>query len=491
MARASLNTDQRAVPPPLKRVVRSGVVSAVDLFIRTVGQFAIMAILARLLDPRDFGVWALAAMFSIFANTAIQAGIGTAIIRQPHDDPGTETGLMVLACLSGIAAALLLAAFAPLLAVFFAQETLTGLVILAALSVALTSPAVVPMAILTRRMQFGRLALSSTVSVGTSGVCAIALAARGMGSEAFAWSAITAAAVQSTMVLAIGGWRPARPEPAAVAASLHFGKWMSASSMLEIAYSQGSAAVIGKFYSTADVGLFTRALALQQMGNAVIAGIFGRMAMPLFAANRDDRDRLHRGMELALRIIMLVNVPIMVGLSLVSDLAIEVIYGPKWLAAAPILSILALSGILFPLSLVNLQLLAAQGHSREFFRIEVLKKGIAITLMLSVAWLGTLAIAWSFLAASVIAIFFNSRKTADLADYPLGAQLRSISDLVFPLVAMTGGVLALRGILDLKPVIELFVLTVSGAGVYFVIGNVSKCASFAGFNGALMSAMHK
>ncbi|AKM10159.1 O-antigen/teichoic acid export membrane protein [Croceicoccus naphthovorans] len=460
-----------------------------DLLVRTGGQFVITVILARLLDPRDFGLWAMAMILSIMATTLIATGISTSLLRNHNSTAEEESTLMWLGCLASIVLAGAIYLLADPISSFFGQGSLSHLIALAACTVIIAAPSTVPTAILTRELRFGKMAIVSILSVMAGGVIGIGMARAGRGAEAFAGMAIAMALVQTTGLLIAARWWPRGFRLSAAREALHFGKWMSMSAGLEMAYTQGTTALLGRIYGAGDVGLFGRAYSLQQTVQTLISGLVGRMAMPVFAANGHDRDRMRRGMELALRLTMLINLPAMIGLALVADLIIDVLYGSKWASAAPLLSIIAIGGALFPLNLLNVQLLAATGHGRAFFRLELLKKTFGFTAIAIASQIGLLYMAGALTLASLFSVYANSRQTDALIGYPLVRQLRDLSDLLMPIFALVASVLLLRSFTTMQPVTELIACVILGAATYFAVGFIARATSFKNLESSVLTAL--
>jgi len=126
----------------------------------------------------------------------------------------------------------------------------------------------------------------------------------------------------------------------------------------------------------------------------------------------------------------------MLGLLITAESIIEVVYGEKWIPAVPILQILCLGGLLWPLHIINLNVLKAQGHSHLFFRLEILKKTIGTALLLGAAQYGAIGIAWSQVIFSLIAFFINAYYTRVYLDYGPFAQIWDIMPVVITSLGM-------------------------------------------------------
>lgn len=181
---------------------------------------------------------------------------------------------------------------------------------------------------------------------------------------------------------------------------------------------------------------------------------------------------------MAISVAMLINVPIMIGLMLLPDLVMVVLFGDKWLPAAPILAVLALSGLLYPLHSINLQVLLAQGGSRTFFHIEVAKKLIGIVCVGVGSVFGIYGLAWGQVVASFIALALNAGPARRSLGYGPFRQLWDLRGIFFCSLVMGAVVWTGMVMLTLSPLPKLCVLVLGGAVTYFVVGFSLKLGSF-------------
>jgi O-antigen/teichoic acid export membrane protein len=130
-------------------------------------------------------------------------------------------------------------------------------------------------------------------------------------------------------------------------------------------------------------------------------------------------------------------VPAILGLAATAQTLVPFLFGETWIPSVPVLQVLCLAGILYPLHQVNLTLLKALGHSSLSLRIEVFKKIILVSLLLLAVPMGLLAVAWSQVAAGLAAVLINALYTNRLVGYGLWQQLRDFSPSVAAAGAMS------------------------------------------------------
>lgn len=453
--------------------------SAIDLIGRQGVTMIVSILLARILTPADFGAVAIAAFFATFVIVVVQQGLSTSIIQR-HDSADVEVSSIFWwnVILSGALAGAVVALGQPA-ALYFRIPVLAPLMLAAAAQIVLTSFGAVHVSILAREMRFAALARAGVPATIVSGVVGVALALNGAGVWSLAAQLVSAAGLNSAALWLVCGWRPsATLRGQGMAEAARFARWVSLSGALEVLYSQGFALLAGKLYGPRDLGLYSRAASTQQWPNNVITGIILRVAMPLLAARRDDPDTLRHALLSANRMAMVISMPLLVGLALTADLVIPILFGPQWVKAAPVLTILALAGVLTPLHSNNLQVLLASGRSNVFFRVEVTKKLVGIVAVICGSYFGIIGLAWGQAAFAVLAWGINSWPSYAYFRCGLLRQLEELSGIIACTVLMATTVGLVRFASPNDAWLQILLSVISGGTVYLLGGLVLKVSAF-------------
>jgi O-antigen/teichoic acid export membrane protein len=223
-----------------------------------------------------------------------------------------------------------------------------------------------------------------------------------------------------------------------------FGSRLLASGLLNRVFQNLYHVVIGKLFAPAQLGYYTRAYSLQQLPSQTVGGIVGRVTFPLFAEIQEDPARVRNGFGKALRAVALVNFPLMIGLLACARPLVLTLLTDKWAPAIPYLQLLCVVGLLYPLSLINLNVLLAHGRSDLNFRLGVLKK-MLILLVLAVTWRwGIVAIIWGQIVIAGIAYWLNSYYGGATIGYAVREQVSDITPYLGAALLMGGVVSALN-----------------------------------------------
>jgi O-antigen/teichoic acid export membrane protein len=461
--------------------------SAVDVFMRQGVQFVVSVVLARLLAPEDFGVIAMLAMFIGVAGIFIDSGFSAALIQRRNTTLTEESTVFYFNLGMGAATALLLCAAAPWIAAFFKQPVLQYLSYAMAFNLFVGAFGGMHTTLLSREMNFRTLAKVGAVSSVAAGGLAVYMASQGYGVWSLAGHSVASGIIT---VLLLWRWHPWRPAWAFNFASLRsffrFGGYTMAATLTDVFSANLYLILIGKMYSVRDAGLYSRAQNTQQLPVTLMMGIINRVAFPTFASVAEDKARLVRGLRQAQALAMLVSLPVSVGVIILAEPLVLTLFGAQWQPCVPILQVLGLGGLLWPLHVLNLNILSAQGRADVFFWLTILKKIFTISLTVAASFYGIMAIAWAQVAISVFAYFANTHYTRILLGYSGWKQLGDLAVNFVAVIPMAIAVFLTNEMMQASHFIKLAVASIVGGGVYWLTCRLlcaellSECLNMAG-----------
>ncbi|OOG64081.1 hypothetical protein B0E46_09190 [Rhodanobacter sp. B04] len=398
--------------------------STLEILARYGVQFLVMVVLARLLTPGDFGLIAMLLVFTSIGTLLVDSGFGAALIQRQHTTVDDETTVFIFTLCIGIVTAGILVLTAPAIAAFFNQPKLVDLTRVMALVLPLGAFAAVPDALLTMRLNFKARARAEVVASLCSGAVAVILALRGFGVWSLAWQSIVSIGVRGLLLWVYSGWRPqGRYRGTSFRSLFGFGGYMLLTGLLNAAAGRLQSLWIGKLFDASTLGLYTIAQNTQQAPASLIDGILKRVGLPVFSTIAQDQAKLRSAFRTSLRMVMFLFFPCMVGIALVAKPLIELLYGTRWVPAAPILSILSLSAALWPIHVLNLAAIGAQGRSDLLLRVEVVKQLASIILITASAHWGPIAIAWAVFVSGFFGVAVNAYYSKKLLGYGALMQL--------------------------------------------------------------------
>ena len=151
-----------------------------------------------------------------------------------------------------------------------------------------------------------------------------------------------------------------------------FGSKLLASALIDVFFKNLYVLIIGRAFSTRELGFYTRAQQLQQLPVDNICMMTERVLFSSFASIQHDKEHLRRALRKTVMSLALIVFPAMVGLALVARPLVLVALTEKWAGCIPYLQWLCLAGAFYPAQLINLSALTAQGRSDLFLRLEII-----------------------------------------------------------------------------------------------------------------------
>lgn len=431
----------------------------VSLLVILVGGIA----LARLLTPRQFGLYAILTVAISLGVTLSDLGLGAALVQRRDLDPAATLGTTFTLNLA-LAAALALAigAAAPLVARRLgAGAELTGPLRCLALLIVLASLRMPVAVLLERRLAYLPLALAETADTIVFYSVAVAAALTGAGLWSFVLGALFARLANVAIVWAAA---PVRPRPAwrprELAPVLRFGLPFQGSALILLARDASMPAVVTAWSGVAAVGFLNWAatLAFQPLQLVTIAG---KVLFPALSRVQDDAARFARATERALNRIATALYPAALLLLAAADPVVRLVYGDAWAPAIPAVRLFCIAAVLGGTATVLVHALYALGHARLVFRLNLVWAALVWGLTLAlVPWLGFVgfALASALLGTTVGVVAHVVRRLA---------PVRILAAVRIPLAAGVASALLLWVLIDVW-VHGLVSLVVVGAGASLV-----------------------
>ena len=452
-------------------------------FFERIGQqgihFIISIILARLLLPEQFGLIAMLAIFIAIAQSFIHSGFGQALIQKQDATHIDECSIFYFNILVSFLATGLLCLAAPWIAGFYNQPLLVLLTYALSLNLIINAFGLVQTTLLTKHIDFKTQLKVSVIATVISGTIGIAMALNGFGVWSLVAQSLSSNLFRTALLWFFNTWRPSLVFSfVSLRGMFAFGSRLLASGLIDTVFQNIYLVVIGKFFSPMTLGFYSRAKHLQQLPVANISGVVSRVTFPVFASVQNDKPRLKRGVRKALTMLEMINFPLMVGLAIVAKPLVLVLLTEKWISCVPYLQLLCAVGMLYPLHVINLNVLTAQGRSDLFFRLEILKKIlIVIAIAVTYRW-GIIAMIYGQIATSCFAYLLNSYYTGKMLDYPITEQIQDLIPSLTLASIMGGGIYALKYAPIVNQSALLSVQIMTGIVLYAGICYIFRISSF-------------
>jgi len=475
------------------RVITGAIWASIDGWGRQIASLIVFAVLARLLDPVEIGLFAMVLIVLAALQTVLDEGLTEVIVQRPTIDPGhldTAFALSVVAS-AGLAGATALAA--PAIAGLFGQPTLAPMIMVAAAAPFLAGIFGVHQGLLRRRLDYRTLAVRSAAGVVGGGVVGIAMALDGWGAWALVGQQI-ADRLLGAIVLATGtGWRPGtRIRAAHLADLVPFSGYLATTRIVNFASKQVDRYLIGVLMGPATLGLYNVALRVSDTAYALLAQGLAGVGMSAFSRLNGDRARLRTALEDASETANLLAFPAFFGLAAVAPVLVVAVFGERWAESGPLLAILALLGIPAMFSTFAGALMRALAATRLLLALLVLSAVANIAVVLATVPFGLAAVATGILVRNLcfipIHLWVQHRLVGLSPRRHLARTLPILAASAGMWAAVAGTRTAIEG--QIPPVATLALLVCVGGAVYplllLALARVSldrALSTFAAFRG--------
>ncbi len=436
--------------------------------LRLMTQVLVLPVIARILGPSSYGLVALASPFFFFLLLFGDLGLGATLVRAPSVSRAQESSVfwVTLTIASTLAAVLVLTA--GLAGRLVGEPAISPLIIGFAPIFLIAAAALVPSARLQREGRFVTVALADTISTLAGVSAAIYGALSGWGPWSLIAQQLTLWAVKAAIVIGATRFYPAIAfDRAIIKTSLYFGSALVGSHLASFLGANLDNVLIGTFLGTARLGVYALAFQIVTIP-CMILGSAHYSLMPAVAEAHRNGIAPERTYLEALRLMLLLAVPAIVGLALTADLLIPLLFGEAWSETASLIRWLAPAGIIFTVFILNGATILGVGRSGVELWTTLMRTGLtALGIIVGLSWDST-GVACGISLAIIISGFFYMRVVLRTCGISWAGVLKAASAPFTAGAALAAGVLVLRWTVfdHSAPVIDFMLSVVSGVLIY-------------------------
>lgn len=389
--------------------------------------FLVGLVLARLLTPAEYGIMAMIAIFIAVSNSVIDSGFSNALIRKLHIERIDYNTVFYFNLAVSVVLYLLLFLFSPAISAFFKEPVLVEVTRVIGWILIINALAIIPRTQFVRAVDFKTQTKVSLISSISSGVVGIGMAVSGLGVWSLVGQQLSRQFLNTLFLWIYSKWHPVWEFSIRSFKELFgFGSKLLLSGLLDTIYKNIYYIVIGRFYTSAQLGQYTRAEQFNTIFSSNLTSVVQRVSYPVLSSIQEEPERLREAYRRVIKSTMLVAFACMLGLAAVAKPLIMILIGEKWLPAVTFLQIICFSGMLFPLHAINLNILQVKGRSDLFLKLEIIKKIIAVGPIVIGILYGIEYMLCGSVVNSFIAYFLNSHYSANLINYPTKEQMKDV-----------------------------------------------------------------
>lgn len=465
--------------------------SAADAFLGQGITFIVGLVLARLLSPAEYGLIGICLIFTTVLNGIVDSGFSNALIRKKDVTNEDYITMFITNMVISIILYVLLFFASPLIAKFFEREELTALVRVMGTILIINALSITQVTVLTKQIDFKTKTKASIISAGVSGVVGISMAYAGFGVWSLVAQQVSRQILYTVCLWIFNRWWPSFDfSHSSFKYMWGFGWKLMVSGLINNIWNQLYQVVVGKFYSPATLGQYSRSQEYANIFSSNITTIVQRVSYPVLADIQDDKARMVTAYRRVIKTTMFVTCVCMISLGAVAEPLIYCLIGPRWYEAATYLPLICVSMSLYPLHAINLNMLQVQDRSDIFLYLEIAKKilsiaPICIGIFINIYWMLVVSI-----ITGIISFFLNAYYTGKKLNYTSFKQLKDVAPDYAIAFAIAISIYFLK-YLPISNWIILPIQTIVGAVVFFILCETTKLSEYIEVKAIALSAINK
>lgn len=427
-----------------------------------------LALLARILSPADFGLFAFGLVYITYVETVGDLGTGAALIYTPRrvDDAAQVTFYANLAM--GVTWFTVTQLAAPWVAEFFRNPAGEPILRALAFSFLLKGLGNTHDALCRKGMRFkARLVPELLLALGKAAL-AVVLALQGFGVWSLVWGQLLGVGLWTVGLWWIVPWRPSWSFPRdRVRPLVRYGRGIVAVNVLAGIVHHADLVVVGRMVGTTALGFYQIAARVPEMTVTLAVWVTGHVLFPAFSRLHAAGGHLREAFLSALRWISLLTVPAAAGLFLVAEPLVLTLFGSRWTPAVPILQALAVYTGIRSLGSHAGDVLKATGRTGLLAGLGVIKALVLVPVLILAGSRGAVAVAAALAGVTLLTVLLNWVVIAKVASIPARDLLRATREAFLGTAVMALAVWGVRhAVGSLAQPLQLAILVATGLAAY-------------------------
>ncbi len=439
--------------------------------------FVVSIILARILNPSDYGAIAMVMIFVTLANVIAEGGFSSALIQKTNADKLDFSTVFHFSIAFSIVLYTILFFVAPFISRFYGEgyEILTPVLRVIGLQVIICAANSVQQAYVSKKMMFRKFFWATLVGTIVSAIIGLALAYRGFGIWSLVWQQLAMAITNTVVLYLVTGKLPGLLFSLERLKELFgYGAKILGASLLVNIFIDLRSLIIGKLYSAKDLAYFDRG---KQFPGLIVTNInssVGAVLFPQMSSEQNDIARVKQTCRNSIRFSSFVMMPLMIGLAACAEPFIRILLTEKWMESVPYLQLFCIIYMFQPIHTANMQAIKALGHSGTFLKLEIIKKTLELICLLLVMKISVVAIAVNMAVLTTLFSFINAYPNCKLLNYSFKEQMLDILPSLVMSCVMGASVYILGKVLPFNDIITLIVQVFSGLSIYVILSCLIK-----------------
>lgn len=378
--------------------------------------FLRVAVVGRILTPSQFGLFSIATLVLSVIEILTETGINIFLVQQKEDMDKYINTAWIVSMIRGLIISIIIILFASYIAQFFGTRDAYPLILLISIVPFLRgfiNPAIAKFSkdLLFHMEFYYRTSLFLVETVVT--ILLLLILHRP--------AALVFGLIVGALFEVIFSFFIVKPRPHFAfhrdlfQKVIHSGKWITTAGIFNYLYHNGDNIVVGRLLGSSSLGLYDIAYRISMLPISEVSDVINKVSFSIFVKMNDDKKRMRSAYLKVLIVVSVIVIPIGVIFYAFPELIIRILLGEKWFAAAPVLQILSIFGVIRAISFTGTSPLYADERQKAVSLITFVSVlGMGITVIPFIIWFGLVGAAYSALFGSAIAlpvIFYELQKT--------------------------------------------------------------------------------
>lgn len=405
--------------------------NAVEKFLLTIGQVITGIVLARVLDPKDFGLIGMLSIFIVITQVFVDSGMSAALIQKQDKRKEDYSTVFIFNLTVSLFLYCILFLSAPQIAVFYGEPQLINLTRVLSFVLIINSFNIVQRSILEADINFKKLAIINTTSLTCASIVSISLALYGFGVWALVTQLMIIPFISTVLLWFSSPWKISiKFSYERFKILFNYGSKILFTSLYSAALQEMYTVAIGKVYNATKLGYFVQARKLLDLSEGSLTVVIKKVAFPVLSKLQDKEENLIDTHRKLVGLISCVILPIMVFIAISAEDIVYVLLGEKWSPIIVLIQWFCFSRIFYPINTLNMELLNAIGRSDLYLKINLLKFPLIITVFIITISISLEAVVIGLFINSSVSFFINSYYTGKFYNFNGWQQLVSIRKIL-------------------------------------------------------------
>lgn len=370
--------------------------------------FIVSIILARLLEPKEYGIVAITTVFITIANVFVTDGFGKSLIQKKDADNTDFSTVFYFNILISWVVYLIIFFSSPYIAKFYNIPILTSIMRVLGLILPISGINAIQQAYVSRHMLFQRFFWSTLVGITVSGILGIFMAYTGFGIWALVGQQLCNSVINSLVLWITVRWRPTKDfNYKKLIPLFDYGWKILLTNIINSIYDNLRSLLMGKVYSSVDLAYYNRGMNYPNLLVSNITIALSSVLFPAMSKIQSDKSKMKKAIRKSISMGTYIVFPLMAGLAGIAHNLVLWMLTEKWLMAVPYMQIACIFFALYPINITNLQAIMAIGKSSEYLKLSILKKGIGVIFLIISIPFGPYVMVGSEVIVGLLAIFTN------------------------------------------------------------------------------------